>query len=1033
MHRIETNHAWTCDFPNFRVTIFLLSYFLFLSIEATGSEKLNSNIWNQHKSYKSAFYEVELLRWSGDHELALKKLHSIINTSQQDSVLVLRVYNEFGEVYRWLGDSLKSATYLKKIDRYFKNNAKLDKIEHIRNLFYRGKLYRSFNQYDSAVSNYNQALYVARLYQLEEISLVGEIFLEFAYIYSPYHLSNHILEKDYNNKAERIFNQTLEKYDIKKSVLYYAIASNLRSQGDFERALNYGRLAEIIYSHYGSLFNGRIAESIILQGNCAYDNRDFGEAIVYYQNAINNYNRELEADLQAYNIALVNSGVAHLYLGNYESANHSFEEAIRINPLNDDEDSLDLAYTYSYQGKLLGKLNHFKNAKWCLDNSLYIYKNILGEYHNDIVLTYLFLGNLFEEADSLETALNYYQSAFNSGLSSYNINSTYASIDSLVSELKFNLFFDKARTIKKMYLRYNEDKDLIEAFKLYQTAFELIRKTANTNIMEESLLNISETYLEDLGYGVQCALELYENTQDSVYLEHLLQFVETNKYFLLQNSISKSNSKKVLGIPDSMYQRERKLLQKINSLKQEINNTTFNNDVEEYEKRLELLNTTIEWGNTRKIWNASNSLNFTLSDLSTSISIDSIKDYMLDEHDVLLEYFQTSDTLYSIAISKNQEKIIRFPKTTELDNHLTNYVSHLFYKNKYAFRDFIKFVNASHFLYEKLVQPALSILPAQQNGNPSRLIIIPDAQLSNVPFESFIREQADTSLINYYGLHYLCRDFIVNYAYSISILGSNLQVDKEKKNKGILALSYSSSEQKNDSTTRNDEFGELPYSAVELRSIRRRVGNGRFMAGGDATEYNFKSMAGNYNIIHLALHGEADTMDLLNSRIIFKDAGNETEDGFLYAHELYGIDLSHTQLAVLSACETGIGKVMQGEGVYSLARGFAYAGCPSIVMSLWKVNDETTAELMDYFYKYISKGLQKDEALQKAKLEYLNNSDDLSAHPTNWAAFIALGNNEPVQIQSSVMKWYYWILMIIVIGGSLMIYRHFRSGHVKSS
>ena len=164
----------------------------------------------------------------------------------------------------------------------------------------------------------------------------------------------------------------------------------------------------------------------------------------------------------------------------------------------------------------------------------------------------------------------------------------------------------------------------------------------------------------------------------------------------------------------------------------------------------------------------------------------------------------------------------------------------------------------------------------------------------------------------------------------------------------------------------------------------------------------------------MALHGVGDTLDMLNSKIIFRSAGDSVEDGNLYAHELYGIDLSSSQLAVLSACETGVGIQVPGEGIYSLARGFAYAGCPSIVMSLWRVSDETSAELMDLFYENLANGLEKDEALQKAKIKYLENANDLSAHPANWAAFISLGNNEPIKIQESLLERYWWVFLILV-------------------
>jgi CHAT domain-containing protein len=125
----------------------------------------------------------------------------------------------------------------------------------------------------------------------------------------------------------------------------------------------------------------------------------------------------------------------------------------------------------------------------------------------------------------------------------------------------------------------------------------------------------------------------------------------------------------------------------------------------------------------------------------------------------------------------------------------------------------------------------------------------------------------------------------------------------------------------------------------------------------------------------------------------------------------------HAQLVVLSACETGAGQYVAGEGVFSLARGFMDAGVPSVVMSLWQVNDISTSELMPLFYRHLAQGLPKDEALHKAKLEFLKTSDPMKTHPFFWAGFVLLGDNAPVKEGES--RWYIWmgLGLFLAIGG----------------
>ena len=193
--------------------------------------------------------------------------------------------------------------------------------------------------------------------------------------------------------------------------------------------------------------------------------------------------------------------------------------------------------------------------------------------------------------------------------------------------------------------------------------------------------------------------------------------------------------------------------------------------------------------------------------------------------------------------------------------------------------------------------------------------------------------------------------------------------------------------------------------------------------GEDATEHRFKTEAPDYTVLHLALHGESDTNSFYNSRLIFKQASDTTNDGSLYMYELLKLKLN-ANLAVLSACESGVGKLSKGEGVYSIARGFIQAGCPSVVMSLWKVNDAATAQLMAGFYQYLSAGQTTDVAIRTAKLTYIRESDRRLAHPSNWASFVNLGNTtlEANQNKNAVWRYSIWLVCLLAIF-ALLTYR----------
>jgi CHAT domain-containing protein len=143
--------------------------------------------------------------------------------------------------------------------------------------------------------------------------------------------------------------------------------------------------------------------------------------------------------------------------------------------------------------------------------------------------------------------------------------------------------------------------------------------------------------------------------------------------------------------------------------------------------------------------------------------------------------------------------------------------------------------------------------------------------------------------------------------------------------------------------------------------------------------------------------------------LIFSPTDTQTqEDGFLHAYELYDTRLN-AELAVLSACNTGSGRVVKGEGVLSLSRAFKYAGCPNIAMSLWKADDNATHEIMIHFFKGLRTGMGKTEALRDAQLAYLAEHTGPQAHPYYWATFVMIGDDSPLSgLNSAGLPWWGW-------------------------
>jgi CHAT domain-containing protein len=208
--------------------------------------------------------------------------------------------------------------------------------------------------------------------------------------------------------------------------------------------------------------------------------------------------------------------------------------------------------------------------------------------------------------------------------------------------------------------------------------------------------------------------------------------------------------------------------------------------------------------------------------------------------------------------------------------------------------------------------------------------------------------------------------------------------------------------------------GALPNADDEVKAIGDLM-HGKTWLNADATREHFMTAAPQCGILHLAMHGLLNEGNPMLSSLVFDHAtpGNASE---LFALELYNIQLQ-ARMTVLSACNTGKGKVHNGEGVMSLARAFAFAGCPTTVSSLWSVNDLSTATIMKQFYHALRAEKPVDEAMRDAKLAYINAARSENAKPIYWASFVVVGNSEA--LPGYLFPPDYTLLIWIIAGGLL--------------
>lgn len=331
-------------------------------------------------------------------------------------------------------------------------------------------------------------------------------------------------------------------------------------------------------------------------------------------------------------------------------------------------------------------------------------------------------------------------------------------------------------------------------------------------------------------------------------------------------------------------------------------------------------------------------------------------------------------------------------------------------------------------IYEALLEP---ILP---KDDQLALAVIPDGVLNFVPFEALLNSKP-LSGTGYSGLPYLLKQREISYGYSGTLLSrvQSKPVQEDNQNPEPACLAFAPGSMGDASS--GEKLSVLRDSDADLPGARREVNalansfEGAYYLGESATEQAFRENINSqsYEIIHLAMHGILDPDQHAYSYLAFESNGSEEEeDGHLQDFEIRQLDFSKTKMVVLSACETGLGKYVDGEGVMSLGRSFVQGGANSVVMSLWKLEDGASSQLMEHFYTALKAGETRRSALRKAKLAYLEEADDLHAHPAFWAGYILLGDTDALVLPPDQFPWW-WIalgtFLVIAIGTFFLIRR----------
>lgn len=376
------------------------------------------------------------------------------------------------------------------------------------------------------------------------------------------------------------------------------------------------------------------------------------------------------------------------------------------------------------------------------------------------------------------------------------------------------------------------------------------------------------------------------------------------------------------------------------------------------------------------------------------IPLATLQDNILDERTAVLEYVIGEAKSALICISKTSFDLLDLPPAAELADSVIGFSSFL-EDPSFAEPDGLP---AAEKLYRSLLAPAMALLPA----GIDRLIIVPDGALFRLPFEALALPAPGTG-----GPVFVNDRFTVSYAPSAASLARGGRIPAPMYAKTALAfgasnraasLSHSPGSMASspaailDDIYGRDGFSDapLPFIEKEISDLASRIDRKKIdvYQGGEATEGAFKGLdLSAYQLIHLACHAFSDDDRPMRSSLLLSPGPESREDGYLQVSEMYDLR-TNADLVVLSACQTGRGKIVENGGNLGLPRAFLFVGARSVLSTLWPISDESASVFMKYFYDAYFRGEGKSQALRAAKAAMRKTK---FAHPFFWASYVLTG------------------------------------------
>jgi CHAT domain-containing protein/Tfp pilus assembly protein PilF len=834
-----------------------------------------------------------------------------------------------------------------------------------------GILQMSGNKSEQALGNFYHAIVITMNNKRLSDSLLFQPYLYAGTVH--YSLNNLDSAVYYYKKAEEIISicpglKESERLFNKFGALYFETGDYNKSISYFEKALSMIDQKSRFNLYFKINYENNIATALMKQGK-------------------NEEALEIFRDLVQYK----DLGDALFY----NMGNTYFEKSDYANAIKYVRQIKNLEYEkFICLTKIFIQLKLFDSAGIYLEKAKNLFndkKNYSPTVTRGIILKYA--GDLKAAAGKNAEALKEYQYAIISLNPTFTDTAIAANPSSFSGLQNFLFLFDaliaKASLLNELSRNPESGNYLKESIRAYGAALSLAKHIEKTYFSDDARLFLKTKVNPATQQAVEVALRLYNKTKDPQFINSAFAFEENNKATVLQAGLKNLELSSLPELPANLVSEEKKyrtLLARLNIqaslLNDSISQTALQGEIHDIEIALSGVQDKLD----------ENPLYHELKFYSATVNMDSLKEKMEGNDEAILSYYYTTSSLLCFYITKEGSGFSSIPLSDTLFSTILSLRREL-QSPQASGRKNLKFAGSS--LFQELIAPVY-----ERIKDKKRLLVIPFNEISYVPFEMLVNTSAGSLLV---------KNFAISYNYAAGFL-------TDKKVERIADYNVFAMAPFSDIGNEDLILPALPSSIEEISGLP-----GKKLSGSKAIKDQFISLSGQYPVIHLATHAIANDTNLLGSYIEFyglkKDADTTHR---LYEQEIYTLDLKSARLVILSACETGNGLLVNGEGIISLSRAFSYAGCKSVITSLWKADEISTSFICKRLHYYLQKGFAIDHALQQSKVDYLETSEveDRYKNPAYWAHLVLIGDFLP--IVNTRFNWN--VLWIGIASGALLIF-----------